>query len=89
MDDITIAEVSKSKTETLRIRLNEFHGRHFLDVRAFYEKDDGELAPTKKGVAIPLAKVADVIQALQAGLAKADELGLLNGEGHERQTITG
>ena len=85
MDDIVIAEIEKSKSETLRIRLAEFHDYHFLDLRVFYTKDDGELAPTKKGVAIPLVKAADVIEGLNAGLRKAVALGLRNGEGHDRQ----
>ena len=48
MEDVTIAEFEKSKTETIVIRLAEFHDRHFLDVRAFYRINDGTLAPTKK-----------------------------------------
>ena len=79
MDDVLIAEIEKSKSETIRVRLVEFHSRQFLDVRAFYTKDDGLLAPTKKGVAIPLDTAADVIEGLRAGLAKAEALGLMNG----------
>ncbi len=39
MEDITIAEIEKSKTETIVIRRAEFHGRHYLDLRAFYRRD--------------------------------------------------
>lgn len=32
------------------ITVSEFKGHHYLDVRKYYEAEEGEMRPTKKGI---------------------------------------
>jgi hypothetical protein len=46
--------IPKNAREVVKVRLREFSGEHYLDVRTFVEGDDGVTRPTKKGVAVRL-----------------------------------
>lgn len=81
MDERTIATIGKNASEEYRVRLVEFHGRPFVDIRVFATKDaTGERVPTKKGVAIQPDKLSEIIEALQQAQAVAREEGLIRGE---------
>ena len=61
-----IARIERSKTADIRIRLVEFGGKPFVDMRTFVSIDGkDERIPTKKGVAIPPGLVGAVIDALR------------------------
>lgn len=36
----------------VRVRLSEYKGKKFLDIRKFYEDDAGEMQPTSKGITL-------------------------------------
>ena len=83
MEDLPIATIEKNKIEELRVILAEYKGRRYVDVRTYcdsYADEDQGRVPTKKGVTCPLAKLPDLISALQEaeeqiqaqGLAKYD-----------------
>jgi len=55
----------------IRIQKSEFKGYEFIDVRKYYEAEDGEFKPTKKGIAISLDIVDEVIEAIK----KANQTG--------------
>ncbi len=74
-----IATIEKNKTEELRVALKEFKGRRYLDIRTFVEPyaDEGQgRVATKKGVTCPLAKLPDLIAALQDAQAQVEAQGL-------------
>lgn len=54
----------KSRGETINVYLHEYAGRKYLHIREWYLDKDGEEKPTKKGVAIPIEKVAELRNAL-------------------------
>ncbi len=58
---MVIGEIERNPTERLRISTENFKGRDYIDVRIYYEADDGEWKPTKKGVTIAPDKVEEVI----------------------------
>lgn len=60
------AWIDKSETERVRVALNEFSGKMLLDIRTYYQAEDGEWRPTKKGVSLGADKLAE----LQESLAK-------------------
>ena len=37
-----------------RVGMREFRGTRFIDIRAYFETDDGEWRPTKKGITLPI-----------------------------------
>ncbi len=65
-----IATIERSKASDVRVRLVEFGGRPFVDLRTFVDGDADERIPTKKGYAVPPDKVGGMIEALRK--AEAD-----------------
>lgn len=49
----------------VRIQKSEYKGYQFIDVRKYYEAENGEFLPTKKGIAISLDIVDEVIKAVK------------------------
>jgi hypothetical protein len=61
---MVIGEIERNPTERLRISTESFKGRDYIDLRIYYEADEGEWKPTKKGVTIAPDKVDEVIELL-------------------------
>lgn len=53
--------VKRSDTQQIRIQPSEFRNKNFVDIREYYS-NDGEMAPTKKGISIPVELFADVMR---------------------------
>ena len=68
------------KGDTVFVQIKSFEGVVFCDIRQFFQNDAGESYPTKKGVALALHKLPELIELLEKTLAKARELGLLREE---------
>jgi hypothetical protein len=60
-----IGQVERSQTEAIRISTEEFKGRAYIDVRIYFEDNEGEWKPTKKGVTINPDKLEQVIELLR------------------------
>lgn len=64
-------------TEEVRATLKEFRGRRYLDLRIYYQDDQGEWKPTRKGVSLStdfMPNLKAAVLALEAALsAEADE----------------
>ena len=45
-------EIQKLGTDKIIVTVKEFKGKTYIDVRNFYENDDGEMMPTKKGISL-------------------------------------
>ena len=43
-------EIRKNKSEVIRIQLNEYKEHKLIDLRVWYEDEEGEYKPTKKGI---------------------------------------
>lgn len=52
-----IGDIERNETEVLRVSTAEYKGRNYVDVRIYFEGDDGEWKPTKKGVTLQPEKV--------------------------------
>ena len=59
-DDIVIGQIQKTSTQDLRVALGTYKGRKFLDLRLYIPGDAVERVPTKKGVTIPISKIAEL-----------------------------
>lgn len=47
----------------IRIQINEFKGKEYLDIRKFYKDlDTEELKPTRKGISMPLEISGEVLE---------------------------
>lgn len=78
--ETTVARITKNRSETVHIRVVQFHETWCTDLRVFVAGDDGEPLATKKGVAVNLRLLRPLIEALQAAERTAIEQGLLHAE---------
>lgn len=62
-EKITIHE--KSRGETINVYIGEYAGKRYLHIREWYLDKDQTEKPTKKGVAIPLEKVEQLLEAIE------------------------
>ena len=53
MADI-VGEMEKGWNEKILFSVSEFKGKNYADIRVYYEDDEGEWKPTKKGVTVTL-----------------------------------
>ena len=75
-----IASVPKNSREEVRIALSEYRGTPLIDVRTFSDySGEGELKPTAKGVSLRIARLPELIEALEKARAEAERRGLIGG----------
>ncbi len=60
-----IGEIERGETEVVRVSTEEYKGRKYVDVRIYFENDEGEWKPTKKGVTIQPEKVEAFISLMK------------------------
>ena len=68
-----ITEMEKSGNEKIKFSLTEFKGKNYVDLRVYYEDDEGDWKPTKKGITVPLAQfheLAKNVNTLEVYLSK-------------------
>ena len=73
-----LADIEKPNGEVIRIQLNEFNEKYYLDIRIHYISDEDEYKPTKKGVSIPVElyeELKDAITNAEDEIADLDEAG--------------
>ena len=69
-DEVLIQSIDKDPGNQIHVRISRFRERDYLDIRNFYETEDGEWKPTRKGIAIPVEFYDDLMAAL--GKAKPE-----------------
>jgi hypothetical protein len=70
-----IAEMEKGWNEKIVFGLSEFKGKKYADLRIYFEDDEGEWKPTKKGITVSLERFWEFKENLQ----KLEEYLLENG----------
>jgi Transcriptional Coactivator p15 (PC4) len=65
------------KGDIVVVQIKEFEGVIFADARQFYTGADGISRPTKKGLAITLRRLPELVEPLDKALTRASELGLI------------
>jgi hypothetical protein len=75
---LIIRELSKNKSDILRIALDHFRGFDLVDIRVCcpLTESSGLHVPTKKGVSFRLELLDEVIEALEAARTAARSAGL-------------
>jgi len=62
-----IATFEKNSLEEVRVSLTEFKGKALIDLRVYYQPEDGEeKRPTKKGITISPEKFPELKKAILA-----------------------
>ncbi len=65
-------KIQKNKNNYLLIEQREYEGNPYIDVREFYDNEDGESMPTKRGITFNPKFAQQVAEALLK-IAKNDE----------------
>ncbi|MGD0231653.1 MAG: transcriptional coactivator p15/PC4 family protein [Syntrophorhabdales bacterium] len=60
-----IGEIERGETEVLRISTEEYKGRKYVDLRIYFENNDGEWKPTKKGVTVQPERLEDFMELIR------------------------
>jgi hypothetical protein len=63
--------------------LQSYLGHNLIDLRKHAMGRDGVLKPTSKGITIKVTRLRDLRQAIEKAIKKAEDLGLIDGEGSE------
>jgi hypothetical protein len=80
-DGQLIASVPKNIRERIEIRLRQFEGHDFVDLRVHYE-DGNEYKPTRRGIGIRPSLIRAVIEGLELAEVEAKAAGLIKGADH-------
>ena len=59
-----IGEIQKGKDKII-VTVKEFKGKQYIDLRTYFENDQGEWIPTKKGISLTPDNLDDMIGFLQ------------------------
>ncbi len=59
-----IGEIQKGKDKII-VTVKEFKGKQYIDLRTYFQNDDGEWIPTKKGISLTPDNLDEMIQFLQ------------------------
>jgi|TARA_B100000902_G_C26698841_1_gene616118 hypothetical protein len=65
-------KIQKNKNNYLLIEQREYEGNPYIDVREFYDNEDGKSMPTKRGITFNPKYAQQVAEALLK-IAKNDE----------------
>lgn len=60
-----IASFPKNKREEVRIRLTEWEGKPYIDIRVFFATGEGEWAGTRKGICLSAEQLPELMTALE------------------------
>jgi len=61
---------SRPRGEQIRVAISEFKGTESLNIRLWYETDQGELRPTQKGVNLRYEELDTLEQAIKSAKEK-------------------
>ena len=82
MQETVIATIDKNTIEELRVALSEYHGYDLVNLRiwANYDSAGSEKRPTKKGFALRIERLPELITVLKKAEAEARAAGLFGAE---------
>jgi hypothetical protein len=73
---IIIAEIRKSRSQSVRVQLDKFRGRNVIDIRIWVLDDDGEIKPSRRGVMMDISRIGELTDVMAAAVDCARQLGL-------------
>jgi Transcriptional Coactivator p15 (PC4) len=84
-----VARIAKNPTEEVRVSLTSYRGHDLVDIRVFFQDEQGEWRPTKRGVSLSVDSFAE----LRDAIVKAEEMlnalpspGKNSGRGRAKKT---
>jgi len=59
-----VARIAKNPTEEVRISLTSYRGHDLVDIRVFFQDEQGEWRPTKRGVSLSVDSFTELREAV-------------------------
>jgi hypothetical protein len=72
-DEVLVRAIDKGLGNRIHVRISRFKERDYLDIRNFYETEDGEWKPTRKGIAVPVEFYDELMDVLGAAKEEIDK----------------
>lgn len=70
---VEVFEFERNPTEKVVVSMSVFKGRQLADLRTYYESEEDEWRPTKKGVSVPVEKLPELKEAVDKLIKLAEE----------------
>lgn len=71
---------NRGRKDVITTTLQSFKGHVLVDLRKHVHDKEGRIHPTTKGITMKVTRLLDLQKAINKALAKAQELGLLDGD---------
>jgi hypothetical protein len=79
-EPVVVSQFWKNRRhDAVVVSLSTYEGHNLIDVRTHSMNKAGQLVPTPKGLSIVVLRLPELAAALNKALAKARELGLIDG----------
>ena len=78
-----IREFRRSRREIVRVSLDRYKESDLINIRAWFIDAEGELRPTRDGIALAVKHLPALAQALHDALTRAQELGIVTADSEE------
>lgn len=65
--------IPKNSREEIRVSMDEYQGHQLVSLRVWFEADDGEMRPSKKGLAFRVDLLPQVAAALKSIEAQRED----------------
>jgi hypothetical protein len=72
---------NRRRADAVHITLSTYQDANIIDCRIYYTNTQGQMRPSNKGLAMGVAKLPELYDGIGKALAKARELGLIDGDG--------
>jgi hypothetical protein len=82
---VIIAEWPLNRRERARISIEQFNGTWLINVRKWFEVDDGSMRPGKQGIALGLKHLPPLASGFANALTAARDRGLIATEAPEAE----
>ena len=69
-ENFVVGKVQKNSQEEIRVTLQHYKGTDVIDLRTYWQNNEGEWIPTRKGISLTELVVRDVIKLLQLAFRK-------------------
>ncbi len=68
---MVVGQITKNKREVIKVTLEEWHGRRIVNVRVYFRAEDGEMRPSRKGLALSVDRLPDLVAVLTEAIRAA------------------
>jgi hypothetical protein len=86
-DPIIIAEWAINRRDRVRVSIEQFNGTWLVNIRKWFESDDGEIRPGKQGIALGIRHLPQLTEAVNTAVSAANERQLIPAPSASRTVV--